>query len=176
MTTSIIGGHNLGLLDGSLSLLNRNDRTSNGTLGHGEQAYANVSNGDLIIQQRDAFLPSRGADFDLVRTYNSRAKLAASSNWGWSWSTGVTLSRHNDKLVGQSGNTEAYIATYGDGSSLHFDFDATKNLWVSTDGAGAYETLRVLNGNGTGGIKYVLTRADQTQFNFDNNFTLLVER
>jgi hypothetical protein len=68
-----------GLLDGSLSLLNRNDRSSNGTLGHGEQAYANVSNGNLLIQQRDAFLPSRGADFDLIRTYNSRAKIAADS-------------------------------------------------------------------------------------------------
>ncbi len=38
------------------------------------------------------------------------------------------------------------------------------NLWVSTDGAGAYETLQVLPGNGTNGVKYILTRADQSQF------------
>src|SRR6478736_5443311 len=94
MTTSVVGGHNLGLLDSSATLLNRNDRAGNGTLGHGEQDYANVSNGNLIIQQRDAFLPSRGADFDLVRTYNSRGVVAGT---GWSLSTGVTLQSHQDK-------------------------------------------------------------------------------
>src|SRR3954471_7777615 len=94
MTTSLIGGHNLGLLDSSASLLNRDDRTNSGTLGHGEQAYANVSNGNLIIEQRDAFLPSRGADCDLVRTYNSRGVV---SGTGWSLSTGVTLQSHQDK-------------------------------------------------------------------------------
>src|SRR5215471_771929 len=102
--TIIIGGHGLGLQDGSLGLLNRNDRTGAGTLGHDEQDYVNVSDGDLVIQQRDAFLPSRGADFDLVRTYNSRGKLGSAANWGWSWSTGITLEKHTDKKVGQNGN------------------------------------------------------------------------
>jgi len=76
MTTSVVGGHNVGLLDSSATLLNPNDRTGNGTLGHGEQTYVNISNGDLVVRQRDAFLPSRGADFDLVRTYNARGVVS----------------------------------------------------------------------------------------------------
>ena len=37
--TQIIGGHNLGLLfDGSFTLLNRNDQTGSGTIGHGDRA------------------------------------------------------------------------------------------------------------------------------------------
>ena len=56
-----------------------------------EQSYVNVSDGDLVVQQRDAFLPSRGADFELVRTYNSRGKLGGAANWGWTRSTGLSL-------------------------------------------------------------------------------------
>src|SRR5687768_10720664 len=94
--TTIIGGHNLGLLDGSLGQLNRNDPTGQGTLGLGVESYANVANGNLLIQERDVFLPSRGIDFALVRTYNSRGAIAG-SNDGWFWSTGVKLSSHQDK-------------------------------------------------------------------------------
>src|SRR5689334_4602958 len=131
MTTSLVGGHNLGLLDSSATLLNRNDRTGTGMLGHGEQAYANVSNGNLIIQQRDAFLLSRGADFDLVRTYNSRGVVAGT---GWSLSTGVTLQSHLDKPASGGASVTNYTATYGDGSARHLHFDASKKLWVYTDG------------------------------------------
>jgi hypothetical protein len=168
MTTSLIGGHDLGLLDSSATLLNRNDRTGAGTLGHGEQTNVNVSDGDLVVQEVDAFLPSRGADFQLVRTYNSRGKLGGAANWGWTWSTAIALEKHNDKKIGQSGNLTNYTLTLGDGSQLHFDFDATRNLWVSTDGAGAYATLQDASGGG-----FTVTRADQTQINFDKNFTLL---
>src|SRR5690349_17192979 len=120
MTTSLIGGHNLGLLDSSATILNRNDRTGNGTLGDGEEAYANVSNGNLIIQQHDAFLPSRGADFDLVRTYNSRGVV---SGTGWSLSTGVTLQSHLDKPASGGASVTTSQATYGDGSARDFNLD-----------------------------------------------------
>jgi len=79
--TQIIGGHNLGLLFGSYSILNRNDQTSRGTMGHGVQSFANVSNGNLLLQERDINLPSAGDDFDLIRTYNSRDNHPA--RWTW---------------------------------------------------------------------------------------------
>src|SRR5437763_16414224 len=95
--TQIIGGHNLGLLDGSFTILNRNDQTGRGTIGHGEQSFANVSNGNLIFQEHDAFLPSFGAPFDFVRTYNSRG--ISSDAKSWTFSINVTLSKHNDHLA-----------------------------------------------------------------------------
>ncbi|HHJ13940.1 MAG TPA: hypothetical protein ENJ79_06115, partial [Gammaproteobacteria bacterium] len=67
----IIGGTEAGLQDTSFAILNRNDRTAGNDPGHGNQFYANVANGNLVIQERDAFLPSRGDDFLLTRTYNS---------------------------------------------------------------------------------------------------------
>ncbi len=172
MTTTIIGGHALGLQDGSLGLLNRNEQTGKGTLGVGVESYVNVSNGNLLIQERDAFLPSQGDDFSLVRTYNSRGAIQGSPD-GWWWSSGVRLSAHQDTPAGGKGTITNYAIRYGDGTELHFDFDTGRALWVSTDGAGAYETLQVVAGNGPNvDPKYIVTRADQTRYEFDKNFTL----
>ena len=165
----IVGGHGIGLQDGSLGLLNRNDQTSKGTLGAGVESYVNVANGNLLLQERDVFLPSRGIDFALVRSYNSRGAIQGSPD-GWWWSSGVQLQRHNDTLTNDN-NISNYTVTYGDGSQLHFDFDAARNLWFSTDGNGAYETLQEVPGNGT--VKYIVTRADQSKYSFDRNFVLL---
>ncbi len=170
--TIIIGGHALGLQDGSLGLLNRNDATGKGALGSGVESYLDVANGNLLIQERDVFLPSLGIDFALTRTYNSRGAIQGSSD-GWWWSSGITLSTHQDKPASNDSSVTSYLVTYGDGTSLHFDFDASRNLWVSTDGAGAYETLQDLGGGPQGAVKYVVTRADQTKYNFDKDFVLL---
>src|SRR5690349_9659987 len=113
--TQIIGGHNLGLLDGSFTNLNRNDQTGRGTIGHGEQSYANVSNGNLIFQERDIFLPSQGEDFNFVRTYNSRG---LPSGKGWSFSMNVVLEKHNDRMLGATQDVTNYTVTYGDGTQL----------------------------------------------------------
>src|SRR4051794_13813675 len=144
MTTTIIGGHAAGLQDSSFTLLRRNDRTGNGTAGHGEEPYLNVANGNLALQQVDAFLPSQGEDFQLVRTYNSRGLIAGEKD-GWAFSTTVTLSKNNDTLAGSNIKVDSYQVTYGDGSVFDFAFDAVRNLWVSTDGAGAFETLQVVD-------------------------------
>src|SRR5262245_52329716 len=168
--TMVIGGHGLGLQDTSLSLLNRNALTGGGTLDQRMQAYVNVSAGNLVIQERDVFLPSRGDDFILVRTYNSRGKLDAANNW--IWSTAISLSTHQDKSADNGPTVNACVVTYGDGSERHFDFDSSRNLYVSTDGAGAYETLEALDKPGADGIQFRLTRADRSVYSFDKDFVL----
>ena len=121
--TQIIGGHNLGLFDGSFTILNRNDQTGRGTMGHGAQAYGNVSNGNLVLQERDVFLPSFGEDFNFVRTYNSRG--VPNADKGWWFSPNVILTKHNDHLAtGSPGDVTNYTVTYGDGSELEFVFNA----------------------------------------------------
>src|SRR4051812_49325491 len=101
--TSIIGGFDRGLQDTSLFLLNRNDSTGEGVNGHEEQTYVNVSNGNLVIQHRDAYLPSQGEDFSVLRTYNSRGK-------SWELSTmAVDLSQiTNNKITLFNADTSRY--------------------------------------------------------------------
>ena len=87
--TSIIGGYDTGLFDSSLFLLNRNDRTSQGSAGHGEELYVNIANGNLVVMHKDAFLPSQGEDFLLVRTYNSHGTWEQRDGKGWSTQAGA---------------------------------------------------------------------------------------
>ena len=165
--TQIIGGHNLGLQFGSYTILNRNDTTGKGTLGHGAQPLVNVANGNLVFMERDAYLPSLGEDFDLVRTYNSRGE-----GTGWTYSTNVTLVAHQDSPIA-GGNVTGYTVTYGDGTSFDLNYDSSRQVWVSKDGAGAFETLQSLAKAAADGATYIVTRADQSQYRFDKNYNLL---
>src|SRR5688572_20369805 len=95
----IVGGTETGLLNSSFTLLNRNDRTHANDPGAGEQIYANVANGNLTIQHRDVFLPSRGDDYLLVRTYNSRGRpddAHQHDDARWTWSTWVRLDERHE--------------------------------------------------------------------------------
>ncbi|MET0963467.1 MAG: DUF6531 domain-containing protein [Noviherbaspirillum sp.] len=121
---TVIAGHNLGLDDTSACLLKRNDATGDGTLDRNQSAYINAANGNLLIQEQDVMLTSRGEDFRLVRTYNSRGRLGRADNWGCTWSTGITLGKHADKVGGKT--VDAYEVVYGDGSARHFDYDASR--------------------------------------------------
>src|SRR5262245_38572289 len=56
--TMVIGGHDLGLQDTSLNLLNRNALTARSMLDERVQDDVNVSRGNIVIQARDVFLPS----------------------------------------------------------------------------------------------------------------------
>jgi len=199
----IIGGHESGVLDSSNALLNRDDNSRIGDTGHGEQLYSNVSNGNLILQQRDAYIPSLGDDFELVRTYNSnglengmggmggaglRGGMDSAGNLGgWRLSTNITITKIHHSEVHAPGEF-IYEVTYGDGSTFQFIYDAVKDLWVSTDGAGAYETIQILGKDKAAdptanvqadanlldkAVVFVLTRADQSQYMFDKFGRLL---
>ncbi|MGD9369409.1 MAG: hypothetical protein PVH87_27115, partial [Desulfobacteraceae bacterium] len=177
----IFGGHETGLLNSSLTLLNRNDQTANGRSGHGEQVYVNASNGNLVIAHQDIFLPSLGDDYALVRTYNSRGQICPCGDDGWNYSTSVRLDEHCS--WGPHGMEKYLEVRYGDGSKYDYRLDADTGLYVSTDGAGAFETIEVLEPSGSpfgffpwpddNEPKYILTRADQTRLSFDRNGRLI---
>ncbi|WP_237062868.1 DUF6531 domain-containing protein [Microbulbifer zhoushanensis] len=168
MSVTLVGGNELGLLDSSYALLNDNKRTANTQVGGDEKLYVNVSNGNLLIQHQDAYLPSMGDDFNLVRTYNARG--AASDAHGhedarWYFSTGIRLD------VRQGGQ---YLEVrYGDGSLYDYFWDEARQLYVSVDGAGAYETIRDLGAIGDTDPAFELTRADQTRLTFSKQGELL---
>jgi YD repeat-containing protein len=162
--TSIVGGYDTGLFDSSLFLLNRNDRTREGATGHGEETYVNVANGNLVIQHKDAWLPSQGEDTLLARTYNSRGTWGNKDGKGWSVNAAVI------KLSQISGYQITFINA--DTSRSVFNWEAATNTYISVDGSGAYEVIRYDSATKS----YLLTRSDQTVLTFDNNGTLKSSR
>jgi len=72
--TILIGGAETGLQNTTLNLLGRNDQPNTATTDNGDQIFVNVANGNLIYSHQDTFLPSRGEDYQFLRTYNSRAR------------------------------------------------------------------------------------------------------
>jgi YD repeat-containing protein len=166
----IVSGHERGLLDSSLGFLGRNDRTGLDDPGSGNQLYINVANGNLVLQERDAFLPSLGDDYLLVRTYNSRGLPSDAhqhDDAGWSFTTTIRLDERHD------GGERYFELTYGDGSVFEYRLNALTGLYESVDGAGAYETLEDLNVSGDSEPAFIITRADQTRLSFDRQGHLL---
>ncbi len=157
---TIIGGAGTGLWDSSLYLLNRRNVTGAGEPGHDEQIYINISNGDLVLRHQDAYLPSEGEDFSLIRTYNSRGQFNTDVGKGWTLSVFLDLDQiTNNKIV----------LVNPDSSRYTFNFDATAGVYRSVDGPGAYETIVFDRPSHT----YTLTRSDQTKLTFDGDGTLL---
>ena len=129
---SVVGGFDTGLADGSLFLLNRNDRTRAGVEGHEEELYVNVSNGNLLIRHVDAYLPSQGEDSWVVQTYNSRGTWNGNVGQGWSLNT-VTLDASQitaNRLTLINADSSRYL----------FTADAS-GVYRSVDGPGAYESI-----------------------------------
>ena len=162
--TILIGGAPTGLLDSSQPLLGRNDQTSTATTDKGDALFVNVASGNLLYAHQDAYLPSRGDDYSLLRTYNSRGAVTTGGAFNdarWGVSSTVSLS-----VIG-TGTSTRYQVRYGEGSVFEYALDATTGKFVSTDGAGAYETLEVL-GDGAGVLLgYTVVRADQARLSFD---------
>src|SRR5262245_41635006 len=160
---TLIGGAGTGLLDSSLYLLNRDDRTRAGQLGHNEQMYVNVSNGALVLQHQDAYMPSFGEDFNLIRTYNSRGQWNTEVGKGWTLTVFLELSQiTNNKIT----------LINPDSSQFLFQWDDAQQAYVSVDGPGAYE--RIVQDKTT--KTYQLLRSDQTVYFFDNTGQMVKSR
>lgn len=170
MAATVIAGSDLGLLDSSLSILKRPDHADKHTnIGSGKNLFVNASNGNLIVQQKDVYLPSLGEDFNFVRTYNSQALLRGEK----AWRNSAEISLHHEG--------GGIVVERGDQSAFKFKYDKQKSTWVSTDGGTAYETIEKVHNEhwpfGTAGDAsvgrdlwfYILTRADSTKLYFDHS-------
>ncbi|MFY0675645.1 MAG: RHS repeat protein, partial [Neptuniibacter sp.] len=165
--TLLVGGHETGLLNTSLELLDRNDNTG----ADGELPFVNVSNGNLVIQQQDVFMPSQGDDYFLTRTYNARGRASDAhqhEDARWTFSTTTRLTEKN-----AGGGEKYYEIEFGDGSVFDYQYDSATGLYMTTDGAGAYGTVEDLSTNGNTEPSFVLTRADQDRLYFDSQGRLL---
>ncbi|MCH2172970.1 RHS repeat protein, partial [Myxococcota bacterium] len=164
----VIGGDGSGLLDTSSAILKRGDATRAGEAGQNERIFVNTSNGNLVIQQEDLFLPSLGEDSYLLRTYNSRGEGGESSTGRWFFSSQIKL----EATLTYPNNF--FELRLGDGSLFEFTFDSDRDLWVSTDGDGPYQTISEISDSWEMfEARYALTQKDGTVLHFDFRGTLV---
>ncbi|WP_298303583.1 glycohydrolase toxin TNT-related protein [uncultured Erythrobacter sp.] len=139
--TAIFTGLGSGLERGSSNILGGAGQIGGGTLGRaGENVSVNAATGNLVINRRDEFLTGRGLDIAVSRTYNSLAELHDGDN-GDQWQQSTTR-----KVFGLTGSQNANGSTIkrqgADGSSITYSWNSSYGAYVSTDGSGAYDTLK----------------------------------
>jgi YD repeat-containing protein len=142
---AIVSGNSLGLSLSSLAILGQ--RGQLGAAGHGrsgEQSFVNLANGNLVLQGRDDVLVSRGLDIQAVRTYNSQGLLSDDNADNWSVGAfGQKVGLTSGKL-GAAGST--LTRTDRDGAQAVYTWDASKSLYISPAGAGAFDTISYNSG------------------------------
>lgn len=139
--TAIFTGFGAGLERSSANILGSSGQIGSSALGRaGESVSVNAATGNLVISRRDEFLTGRGLDIGISRTYNSRADVHDGDN-GDQWQQNTT--RRVFGLVGKLNSAKSKISRLGaDGSSITYTWSTKIGAYITTDGAGAYDTLR----------------------------------
>jgi hypothetical protein len=138
----IVSGIRSGLELGSREVLGQAGLIGNATAGrNGQGVYVNVANGMLVVQEQDELLVGRGEDAAVLRTYNSAGQF--NDDNGDRWSSGVSSLRVTGTL---NGIGSVITRTDRDGSTAAYEFDATRGLYLTTEGAGARDTILYLAG------------------------------
>ncbi|MDP9933603.1 Ig-like domain repeat protein, partial [Variovorax paradoxus] len=136
---AIVSGNSLGLSLSSLATLGQRGQVGMAGQGRsGEQAYVNAATGNLVLQTRDELLLGRGPDTVSLRTYNSQGLL--SDDNADNWAVGAFGQRMLlTGTVATAGST--LTRTDRDGAQAVYTWDAARSLYVSTAGAGAFDTI-----------------------------------
>lgn len=138
---AIVSGNSLGVSLTSMNTLGQRGAQGVATQGrNGEQAYVNVFSGNLVLQDRDDLLVNHGIDIAALRTYNSQGKFTDDN--GDNWSNGVYSQQL--RISGSlSAVGSSIVRTGRDGSESTYQYDFARQLYVNTDGGGAYDTITV---------------------------------
>ncbi|HET7866751.1 MAG TPA: DUF6531 domain-containing protein, partial [Burkholderiaceae bacterium] len=116
-----------------------------GDLGRaGERITVNAANGNLVIQNQDGQVAGIGADIALLRTYNSQGGWDGDN--GDAWRLG-----YYRRISGLTGTLNAAGSTLcrTDADGFESSYAWRDGRYVSTDGAGAYDSLTVAGGVAT---------------------------
>ena len=109
----------------------------------GELAFVNAATGNLVLQTADDGIVGRGLDHHATRTYNSQGLLDDDN--GDNWSSGFFLQQ---LAVSGALGDNALLRTGRDGAVSRFVFDSARGIYVSSDGAGAFDTVSIEEGTG----------------------------
>jgi YD repeat-containing protein len=134
---AIVTGNGLGLFNTSLNVLGGAGALGQGWLGQARgRAYVNAASGNLILQSLDQQLSGRGADLNLLRSYNSLGQASGQALEGWRWD-GERRVQLVSGTLNQAGSIIKRIG--GDGAETLFTWNGSR--YVSKDGNGAHDTL-----------------------------------
>ncbi|HEX7635654.1 MAG TPA: hypothetical protein VF427_10295, partial [Noviherbaspirillum sp.] len=135
---AIVSGNSLGLNLTSLTTLGQQGVTGSAGQGrNGEKAYINAATGNLVLQNFDDRLVAHGVDIARVRTYNSQGQYSDDNNDD-NWIGLYRYAKANGPY-NKAGSTITRTDT--DGSESVYTYDVNKGVYVSTGGAGAYDTI-----------------------------------
>ena len=142
---AVVSGSGLGLFGSSASVLG--GVHGNASLGRGtERLYINSATGNLIVQSVDESLAALGLDVSLVRTYNSQGLLDDDN--GDNWRLGIHQRLHSwTGTTNTAGSTVTKV--FGDGREVVYRYDEDQQVYVSSEGDGAHDTLSHSNGEWT---------------------------
>src|SRR3569833_5827 len=137
---AVIAGAGVGLARSSAFVLGSQGQAGSAGLGRaGDNVYVFVAFGNLIIENTDEMLVGLGQDDVLSRTYNSLGNLSDDNGDNWRESAQRVVTGLSG-TVNTAGSTVHRIDW--DGSDVTYTWDATRNAYYATDGAGPYDTLR----------------------------------
>ncbi|BBB62227.1 hypothetical protein UNDKW_3954 [Undibacterium sp. KW1] len=137
---AIVSGNSTGLNLASSSNLGQRGNLGSASQGKtGEQSIVNIATGNLILQDKDGFLASRGNDLALIRTYNSQGTFTDDNADGW-WINGYRRLVNVSGTLNQAGSSIQRVGT--DNSIQTYDFDAASNSYMARAGSGKFDTLK----------------------------------
>jgi YD repeat-containing protein len=136
---AVVSGNGLGLLGSSAAVLGGAGSVGSGVLGRGnDRVVVNAATGNLVIQSRDDLLVGQGPDAQGLRTYNSQGLMVDDNGDNWQ----VGLARRVYQLTGVANSAGSTVTRRDeDGLETVFTWNAAKSAYLSTDGAGAYDSL-----------------------------------
>ncbi len=137
---AIFTGAGAGFQRGSANILGGAGQLGTSSLGRATEGVSvNAATGNLLISQQDEFLVGLGPDAGISRTYNSLQDAADGDN-GDNWQQSTT--RRLFGLTGTLGSAGSTINRLSaDGSVITYEWDAAASFYVTSQGAGAFDTL-----------------------------------
>jgi YD repeat-containing protein len=154
---AIVSGNSLGLsLTSSATLGQRGTFGNAGQGSTNEQVFVNVSNGNLVVQDRDDILMDKGDNLVALRTYNSLGmtnSLEATGNTGPNdddnqdrWTSGFFKTNGNLKITGTPGDVACkFVRIAPDGAQALYEWDGS--AYKTMAGDGAHDTIALVGGN-----------------------------
>lgn len=138
---AVFTGTGLGLFNSSATQVG----ASSSGVGHrGERPYVNLASGNLVLQDIDESVLTRGLSIAFLRTYNSRGLATEAGRQTQIGADGWinVFERKVSNLTGTVNTVGSTVTrTLGDGSEVVYAWDASRAAYVSTVGEGAHDTI-----------------------------------
>ncbi|MFZ6747271.1 hypothetical protein ACO0LC_29015, partial [Undibacterium sp. JH2W] len=146
---AIVSGNSTGLNLTSSSNLGQRGNLGSASQGKtGEQSIVNVATGNLVLQDKDGFLASRGNDLSVIRTYNSQGVIKDDNTDTW-WINGYRRIVNLTGTLNQAGSSLQRVGA--DNAIQIYDFDLTSNSYLARSGTGKSDSIKydVINSSWT---------------------------